>query len=66
VFVEPIEAVVERIDQLLGNVRLARDFTGVHSLIRHTLDEHELRRLKPRDAPSYGTQLFKADNPVAE
>ncbi|MEQ1863617.1 MAG: hypothetical protein ABL996_03080 [Micropepsaceae bacterium] len=50
-FPEPIEAVAARVDQSLGRVRFVRDFGSAHSSIRHLLDEDELRRLKPSDAP---------------
>jgi hypothetical protein len=50
-FPEPIEAVAARVDQSLGKVRFVRDLGSAHSLIRHLLDEDELRRLKPSDAP---------------
>jgi hypothetical protein len=49
-FAEPIEAISARVDRSLGKVRFARDFGSAHSLIRHLLDEDELRRLKPSDA----------------
>ena len=60
-FVEPIEAVTAKVDRSLGKVRLVRDFGTAHSLIRHILDEDELRRLKPSDAPHrprYGDPFF--------
>lgn len=49
-FAEPIEAVSARVDRSLGKVRFVRDFGSAHNLIRHLLDEDELRRLKPSDA----------------
>lgn len=49
-FAEPIEGVSARVDQSLGKVRFVRDFGSAHNLIRHLLDEDELRRLKPSDA----------------
>jgi len=62
-FVEPIESVAARVDQSLGKVRLVRDLGSAHSLIRHLLDEDELRRLKPSNAPHrlrYGDPIFDA------
>jgi hypothetical protein len=62
-FVEPIESVAARVDQSLGKVRLVRDLGSAHSLIRHLLDEDELRRLKPSNAPyrlRYGDPIFDA------
>lgn len=62
-FIEPIESVAARVDQSLGKVRLVRDLGSTHSLIRHILDEDQLRRLKPSDAPyrlRYGDPLFDA------
>jgi hypothetical protein len=50
-FVESIEAVTARVDRSLGKVRFVRDLGSTHRLIRHTLDEDALRRLKPSDAP---------------
>ena len=50
-FVESIEAVTASVDRLLGKVRFVRDLGSAHRLIRHTLDEDALRRLKPSDAP---------------
>ena len=49
-FAEPIEGVSVRVDKSLGKVRFVRDFGSAHNLIRHLLDEDELRRLKPSDA----------------
>lgn len=60
-FVEPIEALVDRIDKSLGKVRFIRDLGGAHRLIRGVLDEDVLRRLKPSDAPyrlRYSDPLF--------
>lgn len=62
-FVEPMEAVIDRIDQSLGRIRIMRDFGSAHRLIRQILDEDALRRLKPSDAPyrlRYSEPLFDA------
>jgi hypothetical protein len=52
--------VIERVDRSLDKVRLVRDFTAAHDVIRRLLDEDELRRLKPEHA-SY---RFRYSNPL--
>jgi hypothetical protein len=46
-FDEPIEAVTERVDKALGPVRLVRNFTDVHDLIRRALDDDDCIHRQP-------------------
>jgi len=50
-FDEPIEAVRARVAAEVGKVRIDRDLTSPHPVVRNLLADDEKRRLKPGDAP---------------
>ncbi len=50
-FPEPISDVETRVAKAIGKAKLYRDLESPHPLIRHVLEEDEMRRTKPKGIP---------------